>query len=383
MSKPMMGRSISVFILGLLSVVPRIAGGTDALVLSEVRIVGTNQLSSEDVIRGLNLKIGEPTTRQSLLRACDRLRQLKLFRSSQCRYAIHGHSLSLTISVVEKWAGMPIGMPVVFSNFVWTKRADLLSRLKREIPLFMPDLPESCGLTNDIIRVLQQVVNERGIKAAVRYDDSFWTLRGMNVFYIEGISTPVMALQIEGENAPSPEELAKWSQFYTKEDFSAARLTWVIRWVQRDLYNPRGYLRPVVGEPVIHFLGEKEGTYPVRVILPITSGDLYTFDSVRFEGLAKEHAVSLISKWKLRPGDPYDKAYVDGFITNEILSAPWARHSKSESDDAIPCAEIDRASKKVSLTVTVEPPKKTYPGTKHLDDECGAVMKTLTFPPIH
>ena len=383
MSKPMMGRSISVFILGLLSVVPRIAGGTFALVLSEVHVIGTNQLSSEDVIRGLNLKIGEPTTRQTLLRACDQLRQLKLFRSSQCRYAIHGHSLSLTISVMEESAGMPIGMSVVFSNFVWTTRAELLSRLKREIPLFMPDLPESCGLTSDIIRVLQQVVNERGIKAAVRYDNSFWTLRGMNVFYIEGISTPVTALQIEGENAPSTEELAKWSQFYTKEDFSAARLTWVIRWVQRDLYHPRGYLRPVVGEPIVEFLGEKDGTYPVRVILPIASGDLYTFDSVRFEGLAKEHAVSLISKWELRPGDPYDKAYVNSFITKEILSEPWASHSKSVSDDAIPCAEIDGASKKVSLTVTVELPKRTYHGTGHLDDECGAVMKTLTFPPTH
>jgi outer membrane protein assembly factor BamA len=377
MLKPMMGRSLSVFILGLLSVLPRTAGGTDAVVLSEVHVVGTNQLSPEDVTRGLNLKIGDPTTRQRLLRACDHLHQLKLFKSSQCRYAIHGNSLSLTISVV------PTGMPVVFSNFVWTTRAELLSRLKREIPLFMPDLPESCGLTNDIIRVLQQIVNERGIKAPVRYDDSFWTLRGMNVFYIEGISTPVTALQIEGENAPSPEELAKWSQFYTKEDFSAARLTWVIRWVRRDLYQPRGYLRPVAGEPVVQFLGEKAGTYPVRVILPITSGDLYTFGSVRFEGIAEERAASLISKWKLRPGDPYDEAYVGSFITNEILSEPWARHSKSESDDAIRCAEIDEASKKVSLTITVERPKKTYHGTEHLDDECGAVKKTLTFLSTH
>lgn len=374
---------VFILILGLPFVAPGAVRGTSALVLSEVRLVGTDQLTSEDVVRGLNLKIGEPTSRQSLLRACDHFRQLKLFRSSQCHYAIHGHSLSLTVSVVETWAGIPIGMPVVFSNFVWTTKAELLTRLKQEIPLFMPELPESCGLTNDIIRVLQQVVNEHGIRAAVRYDDSFWTLRGMNVFYVEGISTPVTALEIQGENAPSPAELAKWSRFYTKEDFSAARLTWVVQWVVRDLYKPRGYLRPAVGEPVIQFLGEKEGTYPVLVILPISSGDLYTFDSVKFEGLAKEHAASLLSMWKLKPGNPYDKAYVDGFITNEILSAPWARHSKNESDDALPCAEIDAVTKKVSLAISVAPPKKTYPGTKHIDDECGAVMKTLMFPATH
>jgi hypothetical protein len=145
-------------------------------------------------------------------------------------------------------------MPVVFDNLVWTQKAELLARLKQEIPLFMPNLPESCGLTNYIIRVLQEIVNERGINASLRYDDQFWTLRGMNVFYVGGISTPVTSLEIHGNNAPSSEELAKWSRFYTKEDSSAARLTWVVNWVKRDLYKPRGYLKPVVGEPVVQFL---------------------------------------------------------------------------------------------------------------------------------
>jgi hypothetical protein len=272
-------------------------------------------------------------------------------------------------------------MRVVFDNFVWTTRAELLTRLKREVPLFKLRLPESCGLTSNILGVLQQVVDELGIKGSVRYDDRFWTIRGMNVFYIEGISTPVTVLRIDGENAPSSEELAKWSAFYTKEEFSAARLTWVIDFVKRDLYKPRGYLRSIVAEPVVQFLGEKDGTYPVRVILPISSGDLYTFDSVKFEGLAKEHTASLLSKWKLQPGDPYDKAYVDAFVTNEILSTPWARHSKAESDEALPCVNIDADTKKVSLTITVESPKKTRTyGAETIADECGGVQKIIIFP---
>ena len=91
-----------------------------------------------------------------------------------------------------------------------------------------------------------------------------------------------------------------------------------------------------MGEPVLQFLGEKDGTYPVRVILPISSGELYRFDSVKFEGLATEHAALLLSKWTLQSGDSYNKAYVDGFIQNEILTAPWARHSKDESDEVLP-----------------------------------------------
>lgn len=350
-------------LLGALLSVPSIAVGTDSLTLSEVKLLGTNRLSTDDVISGLDLRLGGTTTRQSLLRACGRFRQMKLFQSSHCRYSVKGQSVSLTIFVEDTWGGMPI----VFDNFVWMNRQELLTRLKQELPLFMPTLPESSGLTKDITRVLEEVVTEHGIKAAVRYDSSFWTLRGMNVFFVEGISTPVRSLQIEGENAPSPEQLLKWAQFYTKEDFSAARLTWVILWVMRDLYAPRGYLRPVVGQPVIEPLAEKDGTYPVQVILPISSGALFTFDSVKFEGLAKEHAASLLEKWKLKSGYPYDTAYVDRFVFEEILSSPWAQHSKTEADVALPCATIDESSKKVSLTVTVEVPKKTYPVTKKHD----------------
>jgi hypothetical protein len=281
---------------------------------------------------------------------------LKLFESSHCSYVVHGDNISLTIFVQDKQTGMP----VVFDNFVWTTRDELLSRLKRELPLFMPELPESSGLTKDIIRVLEQVAIEHGLKAPVLYDSSFWTLRGMNVFFIEGISTPVASLQIEGENRPSPEEVLRWSQAYTKENFSAARLTWVTDWLIRDLYAPRGYLNAVVGQPILQCLGEKEDTYPVRVILPVSSGNLYTFGSVQFEGLSKPHAAYLLSKWKLKPGDPFDAAYENKFISDEILRAPWAAHSNAESDIGILCRTIDAATSRVSLLVNVSAPKRAY-----------------------
>lgn len=167
-----------------------------------------------------------------------------------------------------------------------------------------------------------------------------------------------------------------------KENFSATRLTWVIQWVIHDLYKPRGYLRPAIAEPQIQSLGERDSTFPVRVVLHISSGDRYVFGSVQFLGLAKPHASLLLSKWKLTPGDPYNEAYVENFISTEILGAPWAVHSKTESDVAFPCATVDPATKEVSLTVTVEPPRKTYNFQKHvIDPECGNAISTLTLPP--
>jgi len=381
MASSMAGRlTVCVFLFVFVLHLPRVANAADAFVLSEVHVVGTDQLSSDDVIRGLHLKVGGQTSRRKLIDVCSQLRKLKLFETTRCTFTIHGNGISLTVFVKQA------GMPVVFDNFVWISKPELVARLKREIPLFMPVLPQSNGLTNDIIRVLQEVVSERGLDAPVRYDAHFWTNRGMNVFYVESISTPIKALQIEGTNAPSPEETLRFSNFYTKENFSAARLTWVVRWVIRDLYKSRGYLRAVAADPVIHFLGEKDGSFPVQVVLPISSGDLYVFDSVKFDGLATTHAASLVSNWNLKRGEPYNESYVNEFISKEILAASWAVHSKTESDVALPCVRIDATSKQVSLTITVQVPRKTYTDTntsmKHLNEECGPFMSQLTFSPV-
>jgi len=380
MRKSNEGRFVRVILLGYTLFASGAAFGTDSLTLSKVHVVGTNRLSADDVVRGLDLKLGEATTQQKILHACERFRQLKLFETSRCRYSLDGRSLSLTILVEDKWRGAP----VVFDNFVWVTKQQLLARLKHELPLFMPELPIHSALANDITRVLQQAVAERGITSRVEYDDRFWTERGMNVFFVNGISTPVTSLQVDGENAPPPEEVVKWSEFYTKENFSAARLTWIIDWVIRDLYAPRGYVRAVAREPVIQPLDDKNGVYPVRVILPISSGAMFTFDSVKFEGLAKGRAASLLAKWNLKPGAPYDPAYVKKFASDEILSASWAQRSKTESDVIRPCAKIDEASKKVTLTISVEVPRRTY--TYHAtkgDYECGGAVQTLTLRQAH
>jgi len=202
----------------------------------------------------------------------------------------------------------------------------------------------------------------------------------MNVFLVDGISTPVRSLEIEGENAPATSEVLRFSEFYRKENFSAARLTWVQNFVLRDLYAPRGYLRAKIQQSIVQPLPEENGAYPVRVVLHISSSHLYTFDSVRFEGLAREHAATLLAKWALKPGDPYDPAYVKEFCSKEILSSTWARHSSTETDVALPCAMLDEDRKAVALTITVAKPKKTY-RYKRVEGgyECGEILGTLSF----
>lgn len=346
------------------------------LTLSHVYVIGTTRITSEDVSAGLHLTVGEKTSRGELALACTRFNQLKLFYSARCEFAIDENSASLSISVKNDTPDLP----VVFQNFVWLTRTELLKRLKQEIPFFMPDLPDGNGLQSEIISVLEKIAREHGIDQKVVYND-FWSGRGLYVFRIEGISTPVRSIQIEGENAPSLEETQKWSKIlYSNEDYSAARLTWVIGWLVRDFYFTRGYMRPVVGQPRLEYLGKKDGTYPVRIIVPITPGQLYEFESVRFEGLAELHSSELLAKWKLNPGDPYDESYQGKLTSGEILTQPWAQNSDAEPRSSSLCGLINPATMAVSVIIGVEALdmwSKIKPGQK-----CGGSYFTLVFPPV-
>ena len=333
------------------------------LTLAGAHVSGPSGFSAEDLLRGLELKVGAATTTKELQQACDHLKELKAFHSERCSSEVDGMSLWLNVSIDEK----AVGAPLIFDNFVWTSREALLARIHSEVPLFTPEIPDDSALNAQIVRVLDRVVAERGIKASVFHND-FWARRGMNVFSVRGIAAPAVSCQIEGRNPPITAKMANWCK---TENFSMAKLNWDLGFAVRNLYLVRGYLRPVVSEPVIQFLGEKDGSFPVQVLVHIESGPQYAFDSVRFAGLAKARSALLASKWKLKRGDIYDASYENDFAIKEILDEQSARHDSTSSDEVSTCDVIDDVGNKVSVTVTVRAPRKIIKVDEHNSRVCG------------
>lgn len=314
-------------------------------------------------------------TRQSLQQACDRLGKLRLFYSESCRVRADGRSLWIDLSVEPS-----SGPPLMFENFVWTTRKNLLARLKQEIPLFTPEIPSDSALNPDIIRVLNNVIAERGIQGHVEID-KFWEDKGGGgyVFEVVGIKAPVVECAVEGEDAPSPEQVAKALPGCARDDFSVPLLNWIANDIVTDLYNSRGYLRPTVEEPIIQFLGERDGKFPVRVTFPISPGPQYRFRSVSFDGIATADSAELLAQWKLEPGDIYDTAYISDFEFNRILNQPWAQHTSASSDTIDQCAHVDEVNRTVSLTLTVKAPKRQETYSREKQRSCGGGLILFSF----
>lgn len=344
-------------------------------VLAGATITGTNNLTAEDFLRGMDLTAGIPVTDQALRQACERVRQLRIFYSEKCGVRMDGRNLWIDLKVEPV-----LGPPLIFENFVWTTRKELLARLKRELPLFTPEVPEDTALNSGIIRVLNKVVAERGIQGQVKVD-TFWAMRGGGgyVFAVAGLKAPVVACVVQGENAPSEQQVAQAVPGCVRENFETPLLNWIAEEIVGSLYTSRGYLHPVVEEPFVQFLGEHDGTFPVRVVFPISTGPQYRFQSVTFDGIAKSHSAELNRKWKLKQGDIYDTAYVSEFELKGIWDQPWAQHDATSGDAIHPCERIDESTKTVSLTLTVTVPREQETISPEKRRACGGGMMVFSF----
>ncbi len=325
--------------------------GAMKFTLAGARTSGTADLSPTDLLRGLDLQVGDGVAWDELLAKCNELENKKAFNGFSCGPRVDGKSIWLDLAIRD----VPVP-PLIFDNFVWTSRAALIARVKRQVPLFTPQIPYESTLNVDVIKALNRILSEDGVKGTVDHPQ-FWISRGMNVFVVEGITVPVVACAIEGENAPSSADVQRWAHVADGWTLSIAELNWRLGFAVRDLYNSRGYLHPSVQEPRVQFLGKSGGKFPVKVIIRISSGPQYTFRSVNFAGRAKAHEGQLLSEWQLKPGDIYNDSYTSEFESNRILDQPWAQKDGTSSLTSSSCVVIDESGRSVSLTITVGLPK--------------------------
>ncbi len=318
------------------------------LTLAGARISGTREISQQDLLRGLNLGISQPVTLSALRAACRALKALELFHSYQCDAVREEDKAWIVLDVPASSTSAQYEDEIIFDNFVWLTRADLLARIKQAIPLFTSHLQINSPLNAQVLPVLNQIATDR-VPLAHVVRDEFWTERNKNVYKVEGIHVPVVAISVEGQNAPR--SIRQWAQGYESNEFSMALLNWRLNSVLEEAYFPRGYLHPIVQEPQVVFLGGKNGAFPVRIVLRIDSGPLYTFKALRLEGRAAAHKDELGSDWSLKPGAPYDLDYARQFFFS-VTKYDWARAAK-RSAAGLDCMRIDEIDRTVTLTIKI------------------------------
>ena len=267
--------------------------------LASIQVSGSHRLPADQVAVVSGLSIGQSVTVQDLQSAADRLSELGLFDHVTYEYQTTSETIAVTF-VVEETAKL---RPCVFDNFVWMPTEELLSRLQAEIPLFTGVAPPGGYLIEEIQRVLQKLLAERGVRARVTHLAPMSDAGGINLFRVEGVSLPVAALQFRGADKLGEGRLREASQPLLAQNFSRGFLSAFVRGTLEPLYRSRGYLRASFHEPDIEYLGEAEEAHLVRVTLTVDERDPYRVREIHWQGNHVLSQAELEKKVSVRPGD--------------------------------------------------------------------------------
>ena len=295
-------------------------------------------------MRGLGLAKGGVVTATAIAGDCEYLKGLNIFDRLACTPQKDGSRIWIDMTAFAY-------MPVVFDNFVWTTPEKLTQRLKQKVPLFMARMGWGHKLDDEILRALNEILAEDGIKGKV-YHDTFWEQRGKHDYLVKGVHEPVIECRIEGANVPTGTALDEWEKFCTGEEYSAAGRALSLYFQLDNLYRSRGYMQPKASDPETELLPSKDGSFPVRVIFKIDSGPQYKFDSIAFTGKLASRAETLKSQWQPKPGDVFDEAYVKNFGQSSILSQPWAANSDKSSDELVICETTDPVRDTIAVGIS-------------------------------
>jgi len=133
-------------------------GSTDALLL-KVTFVGSQKYSQQALVDLSGLKIGTTFNTASLNEAANRLTSTGMF--DDLRYRYNGGTVEFQVTENQDV------VPCVFDNFVWYGNAELESRIRKLIPVFMGTVPNRGDLSDKVIAALEQIVGEKGVSAKV------------------------------------------------------------------------------------------------------------------------------------------------------------------------------------------------------------------------
>ena len=323
--------------------------------LAGLEFSGLAHVTKEQAVTASGLQIGSLITVEELDAAAQRLLDSGLFTKLSYRLRTTNEQAAVTFEVEEQKGG---NVPVVFDNFVWFTSEELVSAVRREVPLFDGTAPERGGVIQSITRALEGLLRERKIEGQVNYTPSA-DAGGRNakhVFSVAGAAIKVCGVRFPGAAGVQPEELTKNSKGLIGTEYSQEFTSAYADANLIPVYRQHGHLRAKFSQPTAAAAaGEcKEG---VVVTLPVSEGVSYLWDKAEWVGNEALAARDLDGPLGMKAG-----AVADGLKIDEGLKAVEKNYGRKGFLMARvrPEPVFDDASRRVIYRVTVaEGPRYT------------------------
>jgi outer membrane protein assembly factor BamA len=319
--------------------------------LIDVKVSGSQRYTEKEIIPASGLTLGQNVVEADFKEAARRLGNTGLFTDVgySFSYSAAGTKLELQLGDTPD-ANL---VPAHFENFVWFTDDELLSSIRRQVPLFKVLVPVSGTMPDNLEQALQALIDEKRIPARVDYLREAPEKGGSLI----GISYRIEALEIRIRNVEfpgAPPDQLPGLQAVARKLTGAAYMRSPLAQVATIEFLPvclqRGYLKASFADSQARVVTQSEGEVEVDAILPLTPGKVYSTSAVEWKGNAVFSAGDLQNLIRLPVGQPANAVQ----LSSDLEKVAKLYHTKGYMAARVtpkPIMDDDRSTVRYDLNV--------------------------------
>ncbi len=279
-------------------------------VIRSVQITGNQIYPSEDIVKALGLKPGDPASPSILEAARQKVQALDVFSTVSFRFKFDAATPS-NYDVLFTVAEDTQVLPMHFER-LGAAPADILAYLKTHVQFFSEQIPGTASIVQRYRKSVQDYLDEN-VKNPVRVRANVATDEAGKLqvnFFPDAPIPTISQVDVTGNEAVDKGTILRAANDVgIGVPLTDARIKLILEGAIRPVYAARGY--PLVTFPKVETEPAKTNS---GVILKVTihEGPKFNFGPLRFRGKGLEED-EIRTALTFKPGDPYSSDKVDAF----------------------------------------------------------------------
>ena len=314
--------------------------------LEAVQVTGSSRFTSEQIVAATSLHIGAQAGHDDFQHAADDLAKTGRFSSVQYRYATTDAGVRVEFQVSDAPA-----VPVWFDNFPWFTDDELISVLKKSVPLFDGTAPEGGSVLDAISDAVQGQLISRGVRAPVSH--VLTTVPGaddrIQQFRIEDSGLSLASVEFGDPLAQNDRGIHTRLSDVVGQQYSRAAIILFEFEQVRPVYYSHGFLRVKFGPPTARIV-DSGGNPRVAIVAPVDPGPAFTWHPPTWSGNSVFGMLELSTLIPLHDGDIADGMKIErGW---EAVRDSYAERGHLDVN-LVPTPHFDESAKTITYAVSI------------------------------
>jgi outer membrane protein assembly factor BamA len=254
----------------------------NAFKIKSVQVLGTSRYKPAEVMRAVNLRLGQSFHDDDLRSMVRVLGESGAFASVSysLQFEADGAELKIKLRDADRF------FRAHFDNVVWFTDRELFEKLHARVPLFDGQLPGNGAMANEVSDALQLLLTEKNVAGQVNCLRPFDEDNPVEafVFTVSGPNITIRNVEFSGAGPAELPTLTSDAKELVGTEYRRPAIRAMEENIFLSIYREHGYLKAVFGDPRPTVVQNDAHDTLVDVLVPVNPAQQYRLAGIQISG---------------------------------------------------------------------------------------------------